>query len=224
MKFFSLYIILQLLSINPFTALVLVAIIYIFIDRRYIGILPDFIQPIRRWRKAAELKRAVGFSPNPGLAYYDLGALQVDRGKMAEGRISLEKAHDLIADHPDIEYYLGVARIRTGALDIGKEAMENALRLNSKVKYGFPYVYLIEYSLKNQEPQEQIESYLEKIYENENPRLFYETGLVFQQERQIERAKEMFQQVQVSLNRCPAFMKKQYRFHAIKARIRNALM
>lgn len=224
MKFFFLYAILQMLSINPVSALLLVAIIYIVVDRRYIGILPDFVQPLKRWRKIAELKRAVQYSSNIALTYYELGALQVDSGRMQEGRISLEKAHDLISDHPEIEFYLGIARIRTGELDAGRAALETALRLNPKVKYGFPYVYLIEYSLKKQESQEQIEAYLEKIYDNENPRLFYDMGVVFQRAGDTEKAKEMFRQVQVSLGRSPTFMKKQYRFHAIKAAIRSLMI
>lgn len=206
---------------NPVEALVLLAIIYIIIDRQYIGVLPDFTQPLRSWQRIAKLKRELEFSPCPGLAYYELGALQVESGNMKDGRHNLEKAHDLIPDHPDIEYYLGVARIRTGALDAGKIALENALRLNLKIKYGLPYVYLMEYSLKRQAPQDQIEAYLQKIYEYESPQLFYEAGVVFQREGHRERAREMFRQVQASLKNCPSFLKKQHRYRAIKAKIKG---
>lgn len=209
---------------NPVVTLVLVAIIYIILDRKYIGVLPDFIQPLRRWQRIRELKQTAQSSPSPGLIYYELGAMQVENDSMEDGRRSLEKAHDMIADHPDIEYYLGVARIRTGELDAGKTALEYALSLNPKIKYGFPYVYLLEYSLKRQESPEQIEKYLEKIYENENPQLFYTAGIAFQQAGDRERATEMFRQVQASLKRCPTFLKKQYRYHAIKAKIRSILI
>ncbi len=200
------------------------AIIYIIIDRRYIGVIPDFTRPLRSWQKIAKLKRELDFSPSPGLTYYELGALQVESGNMNDGRHNLEKAHDLIPDHPDIEYYLGVARIRTGALDAGKIAMENALRLNPKIKYGLPYVYLMEYSLRRQESQDQIEAYLEKIYEYESPELFYEAGVVFQREGHRERAMEMFRQVPASLKNCPSFLKKQHRYRAFKAKIKSMLI
>ena len=137
------YVILGRFFENPFVAIIFIVIIYAIIDRWYIGALPDFIKPLQRWRKITKLKQEIEFSPSPGQILYQIGALQVESGNMKEGRQHLEKAHDLIHEHPDIEYYLGVARIKTGALEIGKEALENALKINPKIKYGFPYIYLI---------------------------------------------------------------------------------
>jgi tetratricopeptide (TPR) repeat protein len=206
---------------NPLIALLLVFVIYAVIDRRYIGFLPDFSKPLRSWRKITALKQQLGHSPSPGHIYYELGALQVERGKMEEGRRNLEKAHELIADHPDIEYYLGVARIRTDALDEGKTILEHAILLNPKIKYGFPYVYLIEYSLKKHEPQEQIDEYMDQIYTYNNPQLFYELGIIYQNVEYTGKAKEMFQEVGKSLSHCPSFMKKQYRYCTIMAKLRT---
>ena len=171
-NFIFLYVILRVFFENPLAALVLIVIIYAIVDRWYIGVLPDFIQPLSRWRKMTRLKKELEFSPSPGRTLYQIGALQVENGNMAEGRQHLEKAHSLIQEHSDIEYYLGVARIKTGALELGKEALENALKINPKVKYGFPYIYLIEYSLKQKSPQEQIDAYMEKIFEYGNPKMY----------------------------------------------------
>jgi tetratricopeptide (TPR) repeat protein len=206
---------------NPIMALILIFIIYAVIDRRFIGSLPDFSKAFQNWRKTAALKQELECTPSPGRIYYELGALQVERGKMEEGRSNLEKAHELISEHPDIEYYLGVARIKTNALDEGKAALEYAIQLNPKVKYGFPYIYLIEYSLKKHESQEQIDEYMDKIYSNSNPQLLYELGIIFQKEGYTEKAREMFQEVRSSLKQCPSFMKKQYRYFAIMAAIRT---
>ena len=108
-KFFFLYAFLGVFFENPFAALVLLVIAYAIIDRWYIGALPDFIKPLSRWRKISKLKRELEFSPSPGQILYQIGALQVENGNMKEGRRYLEKAHDLIQEHPDIEYYLGIA-------------------------------------------------------------------------------------------------------------------
>lgn len=185
--------------------------------------MPDFIQPLSRWRKIAKLKRKLEYSPSPGQDLYQIGALQVENGNMKDGRRNLEKAHDLIQEHPDIEYYLGVACIRMGALEIGKEALESALKINQKIKYGFPYVYLVEYSLKSKEPQEQIDAYMEKIFEYGNPRMYYEVGVVFQKEGYTEKAKEMFQKAQVSFRNSPSFLRKQQRYYVIMSKIRSFL-
>lgn len=209
---------------NPIITLLLIFVIYAVIDRRFIGFLPDFSKLFQNVRKTAALKQQLGYTPSPGRIYYELGALQVERGKMAEGRNNLEKAHELITDHPDIEYYLGVARIKTNALEEGKAALEYAIQLNPKVKYGFPYIYLIEYSLKKQEAQEQVDEYMDKVNEFSNPQLLYELGVIFQKEGYKDKAKEMFQEVQLSLKQCPSFMKKQYRYYAIMAAVRKILL
>ena len=191
------------------------------IDRWYIGALPDFIKPLSRWRRIILLKRELEFSPSQGQTFYQIGALQVENGNMKEGQRYLEKAHALIQEHPDIEYYLGVARIRMGELESGKEALESALTLNPKIKYGFPYVYLIEYSLKTKRSQEQIDAYMEKIVEYGNPKMYYEMGIVFQKEGYIEKAREMFHKVQVSFRSSPSFLRKQQRYYAIMAKLKT---
>ncbi|VBB07588.1 Hypothetical protein LUCI_2853 [Lucifera butyrica] len=219
-KFILFYILFRLFFANPLAAIVFIFIAYAVIDRWYIGALPDFIRPLSLWRKKIKLKRELEFSPSPGQTLYELGALQVESGSMEAGRRNLEKAHDLIPGHPDIEYYLGVARIKTGALELGKEALENALELNPKVKYGFPYVYLIEYGVKRKEAREQIDTYMEKIFEYGNPRMYYEVGVIFQQAGYKKEAGEMFRQVQVSFRSSPSFLRKQQRYYAIMAKIR----
>lgn len=223
-KYYFLYLLSRMFLGNPIAALVLVFIVYAIVDRKFIGFLPDFFKPLRRWRKISALKMEIESRPSLGRAYYELGALQVEGGNMQEGRSNLEIAHTLMPEHPDLEYYLGVARIRTGDLDMGKEILEGALKLNSKLKYAFPYVYLIECTLKKGEAWEKIDAYMEKIREYGNPEIFYELGTIFLQEGQKEQAREMFNEAQTTLKDCPSFMRKQYRNYVIKAKIKNLLM
>jgi tetratricopeptide (TPR) repeat protein len=220
-KFISLYIILRVFLENPFAAILLIVIAYAVIDRRYIGALPDFIKPLGRWRKISKLRGELEFSPSPGQILYEIGALQVESGNLKEGLRNLEKAHDLIPEHPDIEYYLGVARISTGDLERGKEALEDALKINPKIHYGFPYVYLIEYSLKRNEPLAQIDTYMKKIFEYGNPEIYYKVGVVFQEAGYKEKAGEMFQHVRESFRSSPSFLRRQQRYYAIMSWIRS---
>ncbi|MCE5284515.1 MAG: hypothetical protein LLG02_01515 [Pelosinus sp.] len=204
---------------NPVVALIVVVFMYAIIDRWYIGALPDFIKPLSRWQKIAKLKGELPQSRNPGQTLYELGALQVESGHMKEGLKNLEKAHDLIQEHPDIEYYLGVARIKTGAFEAGKTALENALRLNPKIQYGFPYVYLLECFLKKEVGQ--FDLYTEKIVEFGNPQMYYEVGVIFQKAGYPEKAKEMFREARLSFQSSPAFLRKQQRNYAIRAWFRS---
>lgn len=217
------YLIFSELGENPIVAIVIIALVYATIDRWYIGALPDFIKPLTRRRKIAMLKRQVEYGPSLGQNFYELGALQVEKGDMKEGRKNLERANDLMPEHPDIEYYLGVACIKLEALEVGKTMLESALAINPKIKYGFPYVYLLEYSLKSKEPLEQIQVYLDKIVEYGNPQIYYEAGVVFQKEGYKEKAQEMFRKVQVSFKSSPVFLRKQQRYYVIMSRIRALL-
>ena len=223
-KFIFFYVVFRVFLDNPLAALILVVIVYAVIDRWYIGALPDFLRPLKSWNKIQRLKGELAHNPSPGQILYEIGALQVENGHLHEGLRNLEKARDLIQDHPDIEYYLGVARIRTGALDTGKEALENALALNPKIHYGFPYVYLLEYSLKRKESQARIDEYMEKIQENGNPRIYYETGVIYQKEGYREKARDMFREAQVSFGSSPRFLRKQQRYYAIMAKIKKLLL
>lgn len=202
---------------NPLLALIVVLAVYALIDRWYIGALPDFMKPLSRWQKILKLKGELARSRNPGQTLYELGALQVESGAMKDGLQNLEKAHDLIHEHPDIEYYLGVARIKTGALEAGKKALADALNLNPKIKYGFPYVYLLEYSLAKLEDERQVALYLDKIHEFGNPQMYYQAGIVFKNAGNQEKAKEMFQEARISFRSSPSFLRKQQRIYAIKA-------
>lgn len=222
MKFFFLYLIFGQFIGNPLLALIAVFIIYAIIDRWYIGALPDFLKPLSRWRKIARLKGELARSRNPGQTLYELGALQVESGNMKAGLKNLEQAHELIQEHPDIEYYLGVARIKTGALEEGKAALEAALSLNPKIQYGFPYVYLLEYSLKKPET-DMTKFYLDKIHGFGNPQIYYMAGVIFQNARYPERAKEMFKEARLSFKSSPSFLRKQQRNYAIKAWIKSMI-
>jgi tetratricopeptide (TPR) repeat protein len=221
MKYFFLYYISRAFIGNPLIALLFVFVVYAIIDRQFIGILPDFLRPLKRWQKMSSLKKEVEINPYQAQAFYELGALHVEKGNMVEGRKYLEKAETLMPDHPDVKFYLGVTYIRTGEMEKGKEAIEEALRLNPKVKYAAPYLYLIEYSLNKGVPGDELNHYLDKIAEYGSPELYYKLGVIFSKAGYKEKAKEMFKEAQISLQGYPSFYKKQQRYWAFKAKLKS---
>lgn len=219
MKYIFSYYILGMLFNNPLYALITIIVIYAVIDRQFIGLSPHLLKPLRNWQKARSLQREIELNPNQAQAYYELGALQVEGGSYKEARINLLKAEYTLPDHPDVMYYLGVSCIKTGYLEEGREALEKALALNPKIKYGFPHVYLIEYSLKKGLSSQDTEPYFEKISQYGNPEIYYVLGRILQQAGQKDRAREMFREAQLSFKHSPAFLRRQYRYLVFKARI-----
>lgn len=221
MKYFFLYFIVRMFLNNPLAAILLVLIIYAVVDRQFIGILPDFLTPWRRARRISALKRDIAINPYDGRAFYELGATLVEKGRVKESRSYLEKAQNLMPNHPDVQFYLGWAYLRSGLPEEGKIALERALDLNPKVKYGEPYVYLLEYTLLWAKNQEKIDEYLKKIAEYGSPQFYYELGMLFQKAGQRDKAREMFREALVSYRNSPHFYKKQYRYWAFRAKLRS---
>lgn len=223
MRYFYYYIVGRYFLGNPLLAFLAVFIIYAILDRNFIGILPDFLLPWKRKWRIGELKREIAINPYQGRAFYEIGALEVEKGNMKAGKSYLEKANELMPEHPDVLYYLGVCELKTGDLQAGKVAIEKALEINPKVKYGTPYLYLIEYYIKQGQYNEKVEEYMKKIASYGNPEIFYKLGMVYSRAGQKDKAKEMFQEAQINFKAYPSFYKKQYRSWAFRAKLRSIM-
>lgn len=224
MKYYFLYLILRLFTGNPLMALLLLAVIYAAVDRRFIGILPDFLQPWRRWQKISGLKREIHAYPHDGRILYELGALLVEQGKAKEGLRYLEKAREQMPEHPDVQYFLGLALFKNGYQEKGREALEKALMLNPRVQYGAPYIYLIDYYLNRGNNGAIVAQYLKKIEEFGSPEYYYKLGCIFQKAGQQNKAKEMFGEAVANFKGYPAFYKKKQRSWALRAKMRTLFL
>lgn len=225
MKYYFLYLILRMFSNNPLLALLVVLIIYAVIDRRFIGFLPDFFAPWRRINKISGLRKEIEINPYAGLAYYELGALLVEQGKINEGRRYLEKAREMMPEHPEVQFYLGVAYLRSGYGEEAKAALDKALHLNPKVKYGAPYLYLLEQTIRegsdNEQARARIDEYLDKISGYASPEYYFKLGVIFEKAGQKKKAGEMYREAVANFQGYPSFYKKQHRYWAWRAKLKT---
>lgn len=222
MKYYLLYLLLRLLF-NPLGALLLVIIIYIAIDRRFIGILPDIAAPYRKWRRLSALRGLTKANCLQADALYELGVLLVEKGETRQGLESLQRAESLMPDHPEIHYYLGRAFLSEGSLEEARISLEKALEINPKVKYGAPYVYLLEYAARKGDDDSRLQQYLEKVEEYGSPEFCYKAGLILKRYGHKELARDMFSKAVVDLNNYPAFYRKKHRYWSFRARIQRFL-
>jgi len=81
MKGLIIFSLITLFTGNPLLALAVIVIIYFFIDRRFIGLLPDFAASWRRRMRISELERIVRANPHNGDALLELGVHYFERGK-----------------------------------------------------------------------------------------------------------------------------------------------
>ena len=139
---------------NPLLALAILAGIYLYADRRYIGLLPDFTRPFKRRRHMARLAATIRANPADANAQLELGAFHLERGAASRALPLLEKARERNPDSARLHFLLGAAYRRLGRNAEAREALEKAVILNPKVAYGEPYYHLLAISLRDQPPDE----------------------------------------------------------------------
>ncbi|MEK6775617.1 MAG: tetratricopeptide repeat protein [bacterium] len=143
-KLFLFYILMRITR-NPLLALLIVLILYFVLDRRYIGLLPDFSAPFRTRREIARLKREVTLNPHNAEALSDLGRDLVRMQRYREGVAYLDRALNKMSDIPETRFYLGLGYLYLKDLERAKEHLQKAIQLDPRYRYGEPYLRLGDY-------------------------------------------------------------------------------
>ena len=117
MQSFFLYYILSMLFGNPVTAILFLAFIYLIVDRRFIGLLPDFTRPLRRKSRMRQLRTTVALNPANASAQLELGQLLMERKRYREALPFLQQAGKKLEDHASAQFYLGADLVRVGEMD-----------------------------------------------------------------------------------------------------------
>lgn len=145
MKTFGLFLIISMLTRNPLLALLIIILIYVFIDRSFIGILPDFMGPFRQRQRVGELKREVQVNPHNANAHLELGELYFTKGQYKQAEEYIKNALVKMEDSALARFYLGASLYHLGHKEEGRNELEESIRLNPKVAQGYPYLYLLKY-------------------------------------------------------------------------------
>lgn len=194
MKIVGLFFLFSILTRNPLLALLIILIIYAFIDRRFIGILPDFSVPLRRRKKQAELLRAVDVNPHNANAQFELGELYFSKGQYAKAVEYLRMALVKMQDSALIRFYLGASFFYLGQKEQSLVDLEESIRINPKVAHAYPYLYLLkqENILKNNKRAEEL---IDSLLRYGSVKLFFDAGKYFKQVGQEDIANKFFKEV-----------------------------
>lgn len=141
-KFTFLFLWLYWLLGNPIIAILVLLVVLYLIDRRFIGITPSIVKPLKRISRIRKLKAHIGASPNDVSSKQELARLLVERKKYGEALKLLEPLQRTLDDSADYWDTVGHCMAETGRLEEGVAHMQKALQLNPRVKYGAPYLRL----------------------------------------------------------------------------------
>lgn len=219
MKTFGLYMLLSLLTGNPFLALVILLLIFFLAERRFVGILPDVFQPWRRANRVRQLKKEVQVNPADAEAFLELGETYFRQGKYRQALSFLENASGKMAGHPLFHFYLGASSYHLGKIEEGKRQIEKAAEINPKASLGEPYVYLIRIYLEEKQHGEKIEHLFNQLLRYGSPRTFYQAGKLFLNAGDKERARRLFRETIENYEACRGALRRMYRRWAILSKI-----
>ncbi|MEF3306174.1 tetratricopeptide repeat protein [Paenibacillus sp. GYB003] len=126
---------------NPFLAIVIVLVLLYVLDRRFIGLSPSLLKPLRRNRRLSRLKRELALAPHNAGNKLEAARLYIEKEKYADALELLEQVSG-VYDSADVLYEIGLCKLKLGELDEGKRIILESLELNPRVKYGEPYLRL----------------------------------------------------------------------------------
>ncbi|MFX3632593.1 MAG: tetratricopeptide repeat protein [Candidatus Pristimantibacillus sp.] len=127
---------------NPFVAFILLIVILYVLDRKFIGLTPSFMKPIRRASKLRKLRNHIAMAPNDTSSKQEASRILIEKKQYQEALKLLEPMERNLEDSAEYWDDLGICYLNTGEPERGEEAINRALAINPRVKYGAPYLRL----------------------------------------------------------------------------------
>ncbi|GLX67083.1 tetratricopeptide repeat protein [Paenibacillus glycanilyticus] len=162
-KLFLLFVFFTWIFGNPIIAIIAILFIVYVLDRRFIGLSPSLLKPLRRSSRLRKLKRHIAQSPNDTSAKVEIARILIDKKKYREALSLLDPLERVLDDSAEYWDDLGLCLMQTGKPEAGESAMSKALLLNPRVKYGAPYLRLAAHYSK--QDAERALSYIEAFQE-----------------------------------------------------------
>ncbi len=214
---FILFPILWLLTGNFFVSLVLVLIIFYVIDRRYIGFMPNLWRPFQLNRRAKLAKLELRSNPYHTSMKLELARIYLEKKKYRAAIPLLEEVLSTIDDSADAHYELGLCNLKLGELAKGEFLMQEALRLNSRVRFGEAYLRLSE-AYASSDPAKAI-TYIEqfKTTNSSSCEAYYRLGMLYQVMKQRLDAKQAYREAVQIYRSLPKYSRKKQRRWALLA-------
>lgn len=220
--FYEFYLLSRLLG-NPILALIILAVIYAIVDRRYVGFVPDFLRPFQRAAALRRLRRTLEVNPADANAHMEMGMLLAEKGRWQEAVEHLEVAKDRIGNS-QAYFHLGMAYCSVGRWEEGKAALEKALELNPSVGYGEPYLYLAEYRLRHGQRIDDVPGLEEAMRQFGSVDVCYRLGRLYERAGSPAQARAMYREALETHAGNPPFLRRKHRRTALKAWLRQRLI
>jgi hypothetical protein len=136
MSGYFMWIILTAITGSPLGSAVVLILFWLGIDRVALGIFPDPVRWVMRWRRTGMLERTLVGNPHDGRARLELAQLYVERGKGKAAVDVLRPTFDTGADDIQSVFTMGEACLQAGYVEQGEKLLEHAEDLNPDFRVG----------------------------------------------------------------------------------------
>lgn len=206
---------------NPFVALIVLIIILYALDRRFVGLTPSVLKPLKRSRRLSKLKEELRLSPHHTSTKLDIARIYMEQKKYAAALELLEQVGEVMDDSPDVLSEKGICKLKLGAAEEGERLILQAVELNPRVKYGDPYLILGE-SFADKDAEKAIR-YLERFREvnSSSCEAYYLLGQLYRKLGSEEEARRSFREAVELYRGLPKYKRRHERRWALLARLKS---
>ncbi|BBH18726.1 hypothetical protein Back11_00710 [Paenibacillus baekrokdamisoli] len=202
---------------NPFLAIIVLVVVFYLLDRRFLGITPSIVKPLRRFGLIRRLRQQVYMNPNDIPAKHELARLLIERKRYKEAKEWLMPLQDSL-DH-SAEYWddLAACLAPLGETQASEAATHNALSINPRVKYGSPYLRLAALHAKTDPEQaiKHLQSF--RTIQSSSCEAYYRLSKLYMQLGRSEDAKQSLVECGNMYRSLPRYKKRQERKWAFLA-------
>jgi len=206
---------------NPFIAILVLLVVIYVLERRFIGLSPSLVRPLRRRNSIAKWRRQLDLSPHDVSAKTELARLLIESKKYSQAREILLGIRTQMEHSAEYWSDLGACNLALGDLENGEREMKLALSISPRVKYGQPYIRLAE-SISKSDPNKAI-SYLQEFNKvnSSSCEAYYRLGSLYASLGSSEEAANAYRECRLLYRSLPKYMKRHERKWAIRSLLRN---
>ncbi|MDK8182191.1 tetratricopeptide repeat protein [Paenibacillus sp. UMB4589-SE434] len=203
---------------NPFIAIIALLIIAYMLERRYVGLSPSFIRPIKRMQRIGKLKQELSANPHNVSLKHELGRLLLERKRYREAREVLEPIQDRMEHSAEYWDDLGTSYVHTDDEEKGIQAILQALDINPRVKYGQPYLRLAALYART-DKDKALEALQElHILHSSSCEAYYRMGLLYEEMGRKDEAKRSWNEAISIYRALPKYMRRKERAWMLRSR------
>ncbi|MBO7744833.1 tetratricopeptide repeat protein [Paenibacillus sp. MWE-103] len=201
----------------PFLGIIILLVVLYAVERRFLGLTPSIVRPLRRFGTIRRLRQQIAMNPNDIPAKHELARLLVERKRYAEAKSWLMPLQDPLDNSAEFWDDLGASLAPLGETDAAEAALRNALSINPRVKYGAPYLRLASLYAKK-DPQKAIGCLQEfRGIHSSSIEAYYRLAGLYAELGRKDEAKRMLAECGAIYRSLPRYKKRQERRWAVLA-------